>query len=208
MSRLLTLTVAACSLLGACRSEEADNGPPPSIARDEGADAAVRWFETIDLGLLAHDDADHGAAERLFDRAFASGGGPVANRIAYLLINSRKDPAKGAIWYRRSAEAGDLQGMRYHARGLSEGIGQPRDETESLRWKRRAATHGKSNGYDFLTLAHAYDGGLGEKRNPEAALAAVRIAKRKWIDDSDTDTPERIEALEGRLMQELSRPAL
>lgn len=86
---------------------------------------------------------------------------------------------------------------------LSEGTGVAKNPAEAFRWRLKAANHAKADGYDLLALARVYDQGFGTPRDPEKALAALRIAKGKRIDDSDTTTSEEMQKFEARLVAEV-----
>ena len=159
----------------------------------------------VELGLLDHKDGNRDEANRWFERAVRKGGGWAANSIAFRLFRQQKDATAAAAWYKRGAEMGDHGSMSEFARFLQDGIGVPKNQTEAFRWRVETATHPQADGYDLLALAQSYDDGIGTKRDPRAALAAIRAAKGKWIDDSDTRTPRKMREMEERLKAELAR---
>ncbi len=156
------------------------------------------WEPALELGLNRHANGDRAAAERWFERAVERGGGWAAGTIALRLTHS-KDHAAGTAWYRRAASMGERSAMTAYAHALSAGKGIAKDEEEAFRWYRRAAMHPQADGYDLLKLATLHDEGVGTPRDPGAALAAVRLARHKRIDDSDTINPGRMAEMEARL---------
>jgi TPR repeat protein len=161
------------------------------------------WEAAKELGLKRHQDGNPAEAQRLFERAVDLGGGWAANSIGFRLEHQREDPAAAVTWYRRGAQLGDVSSMRDYARVLKNGTGVKVDLAEAFRWARRTAEHEKADGYDLFNLAKMYDEGVGTPRNPEAALATLRLAKSKRVDDSDSRTPKKIESMQLRLERQL-----
>ena len=160
-------------------------------------DAAFR------VGMLHHNAGNDVEADRWFERAFVRDGAPAAARIALML--QRKDESASTTWYRRAAEMGHVRSMGQYADRLADGIGIAKNPAEAFRWRLKAATHPKADGYDVFALAQAYDEGVGTTRNPRAALRVLRAAKGKRIDDSDTKTPAEMEEMEERLEAEVAK---
>jgi uncharacterized caspase-like protein/TPR repeat protein len=133
---------------------------------------------------------DPQAAARLFEDAAQLGDAVCANRTGLLYRKGDlvpPNPAKAALYFRRSAEAGNHHGMVNFGFALSRGLGVPQDFRAGRFWYEKAAALGNLTAKN--NLVHHYAVGLGGFRpDPvgaaEMALAAYKEGNevtRKWM---------------------------
>jgi hypothetical protein len=84
-----------------------------------------------------------------------------------------KDEAEAVRWYRKGAEAGNIDAMLNLASMLAGGNGVAKDDAEALRWYRKGAAAGNSTA--LYSLAAMYAWGRGVTRDP--ALASQWMLK-------------------------------
>jgi TPR repeat protein len=74
----------------------------------------------------------------LLQQAAEAGNGVAANELAGIFLGGlfgvAKDPVKARVWFQNSAEAGNLEGIKNLSVLLKDGLGQPPDPSEALRW--------------------------------------------------------------------------
>jgi TPR repeat protein len=84
---------------------------------------------------LAKDEAKGFA---LLTQAANTGDGAAANELAVVHLNGlfgqKQDPAKAREWFMKSANVGNLEGVKNLAVILKDGIGQKADPSGALRW--------------------------------------------------------------------------
>jgi uncharacterized protein len=78
-----------------------------------------------------------------------------------------KHPVEATSWFRKSAEAGNLQGMVNYAINLANGKGTDKSEPEAASWYRKAAEGGNPGG--MYGLAVALESGIGAQKDPGQA---------------------------------------
>ena len=154
--------------------------------------------------MLRHKAGNGAQGNRWFEQAVFREGPFAAYQAGFLLSHEAKTASASTAWFKRAAEMGHRGGMSSYAHRLAEGIGVAKNSPEAFRWRLKASSHPQADGYDLLAQAKAYDEGAGTARNPRAALAALKAAERKRIDDSDTRTPQIMNEMQARLEDELS----
>lgn len=206
----LAKAIAGREAKGSLEIADAFNGYKgnPKLAEQwyRRASALGEWEASVRLGLLREKAGDRGDANFWFEHAVRQGGPYAARQIAFLLSHRPRTAGLSTEWYRRGAELGDHVSMGDYARRLGKGEGAAQDVGAAFIWLRKAAAHPKADAYALLDLARAHDEGRGTPRDPRAALAAIRLAKARYLDSSDTRTPRLMEEMERRLVAELSRP--
>ncbi len=182
--------------------------------KPDGAKEAEQWFlkaagegaweASMELGLREYVKGDKTKAGKHFENAIAQGGAAAATVIGTVLWREHFDAPSAIKWLQRGAELGDGDAKSALGTAYSEGTGVPKDLSKAFYWYRAAAMDKSAQVYDLLRLARMLDEGTGTRRDPVAALDALRAARSKQIDDSDYQTPSDINALESRLSKEIS----
>jgi TPR repeat protein len=138
------------------------------LARYKHPPTALPEFDLADV--LRRSEAGNPEAQRvrghLRDTWFQDGGLP-------------KDNFQATRWYRKAAEAGDLDAAAYVGWLLKDGDGVEPDLVEAAHWLEMAANAGDV--YALVGLAELYEhGGKGVRQDREKAIRLYRRAADHW----------------------------
>ncbi len=129
---------------------------------------AMYWF------LLAEDAGDVSGKEAVAH--MQSEMSPTDLNATYVLVGDgyekgadiKQDYARGLLWYRKAADAGDAVACHRIAVLYANGLGVPRDNVEIIRWLQRGADLGDPvASYD---LGRAYEQGNAVPPDPQKAV--------------------------------------
>lgn len=117
----------------------------------------------------------------LLTKTARTGNGSAANELGYIYLNGmfgqKKDTDKARDWFTKSAEAGNLEGMKNLAVMLKDGIGKKADPAGALRWYLIAQKGG-------LRTSDLDDVIAGLKKNLKSAqIKEAENAAEKWVTD-------------------------